>query len=155
MKLTWQPIAAGLVLSLGAGWIIAPLPSADMQRAPVNPGAFAVHHGAETLAASRARFERLSPPVVEEVAPVDMGPPPPDIATVFRQNLAAIEREAAGPVVWVIDLNAQTARRKIKSGEIYQDGWVVSSINDQWVTLRRRRETRNIAVFDAPDAASP
>ncbi len=148
-------LAAALVCGFGAGWftVVRAAPSIAEARAG---DAVALHHGGETIAAAREKLAALGfaapvAPLVEEFAP----PPPPDIAVLFRRDLTAIERGADGPLVWIVDAAQANGRRGLKAGDVYQDGWRVASVGDQVIELRRRRETRRIAVYEAPQEASP
>ena len=105
-----------------------------------------VHGGAEAGAA-RVQLEALGlapPPIVEQ------GPPPPDVAMLFRRDLTAIEDRTNGRQVLLVDAMRPYQRRVLRVGDVYQDGWRVARIEPQSVVLRRRREVRTIDVFALP-----
>jgi S1-C subfamily serine protease len=148
-------LAAALTLGFSAGWltVVRAAPPALEARAS---DAVAIHHGGETIGAARERLAALGfavpvVTVVEEMAP----PPPPDIAVLFRRDLTAIEQRDGGPLVWIVDDTIAAGRRGLKAGDVYQDGWRIASVDDQVIELRRRRESRRIDVYEAPQEASP
>ena len=145
--------SAVLALGFGAGWLTARVPETDeLARDRDLLSAYNVRHGGEAPSAARAEFERLHPPPAPpQVEAPAAAPPPPDIAVIFRRNLTAIERGPGGPSVLVVDINGDTSRRRLRPGQLYQDGWTVASIRDQTIVLRRRRETRTVQVFDPPE----
>lgn len=131
----------GVLGGLGLGWLTAPAPEAANEATIEIP--ILAHPSAEA-AEARARLVALGlrPPLV-----IDEGPPPPDIALLFRRDLTAIEERDGGHVVWVVDFNQTTQRRALRLGDVYQDRWRVARIGPQSVELRRRREVRVIDVF--------
>ncbi len=140
--------AASLVGGLAAGWFTA-------VRAPATAASdqalswAAPHHGGESIGAARERLTALGYGAAEVIASdeVFQAPPPPDIAILFRRDLTAIEQRAEGPLAWIVDFTQPTGRRGLKPGDVYQDGWRVSTVSEQIIELRRRRETRRVAVF--------
>lgn len=135
--------AVGIAGGLGLGWLMTPSPETHAATM-VTPAI--VHAGAEARAA-RARFEQLglAPP-----PQLDTGPPPPDIAVLFRRDLTAIEDVNGGRVAWVVDFTQAFQRRALRVGDVYQDGWRISRIGVQSIDLRRRREVRTIDAFALP-----
>lgn len=150
-------LVAGMALAgLGVGWISASPVATDAEDRD-DPAIVQVRHGSERAAQAAARIAALpiaAPPMMEAEEAYEP-PPPPDIAVLFRRDLTAIETEGRRPALWVVDLTAPSLRRRIGVGQVYQDGWVVSAIGDQTVQLRKRRETRNVAVFEAPVYDNP
>lgn len=140
-------LVGAIALSGGAaGWLTAPSPAAPALSARAHFEA--PQHMGERAGAARERFAALGygqepPPAAEPE-----GPPPPDIAVLFRRDLTAIQETASGRVVVIIDSNADFRRRSIGVGGVYQDGWRVAAISEQSVELRRRRETRSVGFFD-------
>ena len=139
-------VAVCLAASVGVGWVTTPMPqSATHARRAV---IVAPHHSGERAAAARSRLAALG--LLPPPPPEPTQPPPPDVAVVFRRDLSAIEHTRRGYQVWVVDLDQEHGRRGIRAGGIYQDGWRIASITPQTVELRRRGETRRVAVFDLP-----
>lgn len=144
---------AAIAGALAAGWLTAaraPALAADERAADWAPP----QHGGEVLGAVRERLAALG--YAPQLAPtsdaaLEAPPPPPDIAIMFRRDLTAIERRPEGLLVWIVDFTQPAGRRSLKPGDVYQDGWRVSAVSDQTIELRRRRETRSIAVFEAPE----
>lgn len=100
--------------------------------------------GREAAAASQAAVESRT--VVAAAAP-PRRPPPPDIADVFRRDVSAVLQGAAGPVLVVVDPDGSGARRVLRTGDAYRDGWSVAGVEDQSVTLRRREEIRRVDLY--------
>jgi hypothetical protein len=98
-------------------------------------------HEQETAAAPAA------PPAV--VVATRPAPPPPDIADILRRDVSVILLGAATPVLVVVASNGSSARRVLRVGEVYRDGWIVDAIDDQSVTLRRRTESRVVELYTA------
>jgi hypothetical protein len=137
-------LAGAVVGGLGLGWLTAPTPDADAGAAPV---AAVVQHGGVEARAARERLAALglAPPPV-----VDAGPPPPDIAILFRRDLTAIEERAGQRMAWIVDFSQTHQRRALRVGDVYQNGWRVARIETQSVLLRRRREVRTVDAFALP-----
>lgn len=158
MKLTPQMLgAAGAVLT-GAfcvGWLaVSGAPDTGAKRDQKDVALPRVRHEGELAGEAGERFAslgygRTAAPEASDVA-VAPPPPPPDITVLFRRDLTAIEETPQGPTVWVVDLAQFSGRRPIKAGGVYQDGWRVSAISTQFIELRKRREARRVAVFEAP-----
>ncbi len=144
MKAQLLLLAGGVLGGLALGWLTAPTPEAD---ASVRLEAPALVHASVETAAARERLSQLglAPPQVEEA-----GPPPPDIAVLFRRDLTAIEERGAVRVAWIVDFAQTHRRRALRVGDIYQDGWRVARIGPQSVQLRRRREVRTVDAFALP-----
>lgn len=144
MKAQLFLLAGGVAGGLGLGWLTSPPPQVDpatMLDAPV-----VVHAGVEAgEARTRLNALGLAPAPI-----VDTGPPPPDIAVLFRRDLTAIEEHGAARVVWVVDFTQAYRRRALRIGDVYQDGWRIARIAPQSVELRRRREVRTIDAFALP-----
>lgn len=148
--------AAAMVVGLGLGWLTATPPRDDDTRAGPSASAFDVQHDGARAAAARDRLRALGlGQVYAPASETPAAPPPPDVAILFRRDLTAVEQTPRGPIVWVVDLNQTHGRRAIRVGGVYQDGWRVSAIRPQAIELRRRRERRDIAVFDPPAADQP
>ena len=137
-------LAGGVVGGLGLGWLTAPTPEPDPTAALDAPTI--LHAGAEAgVARDRLDALGLAPPPV-----IDSGPPPADIAVLFRRDLTAIEERTAGRIAWVVDFTQTYQRRALRVGDVYQDGWRIARIAPQSVELRRRREVRTIDTFALP-----
>ena len=143
--------AVSLAGGLAAGWftsVPAPSPAPSEQdlswAAPL--------HGGESIGAARERLAALGYGAADVLASEEasQAPPPPDIAILFRRDLTAIEQRVDGPLAWVIDFTQPSGRRGLRPGDVYQDGWRVSTVHEQIIELRRRRETRRVAVFTPP-----
>lgn len=137
-------LAGGIAAGLGIGWLTAPSPEANAPAGFEPPNiVFASAEAAE----ARARLDALG------LAPepvIDTGPPPPDIAVLFRRDLTAIEEAGGRHIVWIVDLAQPHQRRALRVGDSYRDGWRVARINPQSVQLRRRREVRTVDAFALP-----
>jgi len=137
-------LTGGVLGGLGLGWLTAPTPEAAATAAFEAPAV--VHAGLEAGDAhERLDALGLAPPPI-----VDTGPPPPDIAVLFRRDLTAIEERAGAHMVWIVDFAQPHQRRALRVGDIYQDGWRVARIGPQSVQLRRRREVRTVDAFALP-----
>jgi hypothetical protein len=82
-------------------------------------------------------------------------PPAPDIAQLFRRDLTAIEQGSGPAQALIVDYAQPSGRRRLRVGDIYQDGWRIARIAPQQIELRRRRETRSVAVFEMPSEEQP
>ncbi|MEQ1707821.1 MAG: hypothetical protein ABL864_05770 [Terricaulis sp.] len=145
--------AASLVGGLASGWVTAvraPAPALSEQA----PAWAASHHGGESIGAARERLAALGYGAAEVLASDEalQARPPPDVAILFRRDLTAIEQRADGPLAWIVDFTQPNGRRGLRPGDVYQDGWRVSIVSEQIIELRRRRETRRVAVFVPPPA---
>lgn len=143
MKAQLVLAVAGVIGGLGLGWLTTPSPQT---RAAAFETPEIAHAGAEARTA-RLQLERLglAPP-----PQIDTGPPPPDVAVLFRRDLTAIEDRTGERVAWVVDFTQTYQRRALRVGDIYHDGWRVSRIGVQSIDLRRRREVRTIDAFALP-----
>lgn len=137
-------IACGVVGGLGLGWLLTPLPEPDS--APALEAPAIVHAGVE----ARDARQRLSQLGLAPPPAVDAGPPPPDIALLFRRDLTAIEDRPGARFVWIVDVSRAYRRRALRVGDVYQDGWRIVRISPQSVQLRRRREVRTVDAFALP-----
>lgn len=145
--------ALGLVFLVGAPAALAagylqgvstpPPPAAKVRAAPppliVKPG-----WGAKEAAAYMARLNAPPPPP----PPVYTGPPPTDVAVYFRREYGGVLNPTGpAPVVFL------GARRTLKIGDTYRDGWKLTSINASTATLSKGTETRRIGLFSPPAPA--
>ncbi len=159
MKLTPQMLGAVGAILIGAfcvGWL-AVSGKSDSSVAPDENGVAlpSVRHDGEFAGEAGERFASLDfgrapTPETTDQQSVAPPPPPPDIAVLFRRDLTAIEQTPQGLIVWIVDLAQFSGRRGIRAGGVYQDGWRVSAISAQFIELRKRREVRRVATFEAP-----
>ena len=144
----------GGVLATAFGWSAALIPSipesAGTRIAPV------LTHAGGPAGASRAQLLELGLGQVEvfDAAAID-APPAPDIARLFRRDLTAIEQTGGVAQALIVDYAEPSGRRRLRAGDIYQDGWRIARITPQQIELRRRRETRSVAVFEIPNEDQP
>jgi hypothetical protein len=154
MKRQLVLISIALIGGAGAGWVSASMSSGAEAPLTEAPAFTASHNGA----AARAAAERLQtlvfvvPPVVESVVEA---PPPPDIADLFRAALSAIEQTPGGPVAVIVDLNQESGHRRLKRGDVYQDGWRIAALGRQYIDLRRGAERRRVDLYAPPPETSP
>ena len=142
----------GVVIGgLALGWALANVPTPAPSGSRSIAQAVVVRHAGQDAAAVRPRFQALHPPPPPPVVEQPQAPPPPDVAIVFRRLLTAVEHNP--PSVLVVDYNADGARRRIRQGQVFQDGWRLVRIGEQEIVLRRRRETRTIQIFDPPESS--
>jgi hypothetical protein len=113
------------------------------------------HAGAETGAARERLLELGLGEVVETAPELFEAPPAPDIATLFRRDLTAIEHGTRGAHALIVDYAEPSGRRRLRVGDVYQDGWRIARVDAQRIELRRRREVREVAVFELAPEASP
>ncbi len=144
MKAQLFLLAGGVAAGLGLGWLTASTP--EPASSPIVDAVTLAHAGVEAGAA-RERLEALG---LAPAPVVETGPPPPDIAVLFRRDLSAIEERATGRIAWIVDFTQTYRRRALRVGDIYQDGWRIARIAPQSVELRRRREVRNVDTFALP-----
>jgi hypothetical protein len=144
MKAQLLLLVGGVLGGLGLGWFAAPVPEASPSARLDVP---AIAHASVETGAARERLADLGlvPPPQVEVAP-----PPPDVAVLFRRDLTAIEERGATRVAWIVDHAQMNQRRALRVGDIYQGGWRVARIAPQAIELRRRREVRTIDAFALP-----
>ncbi|MGE0741134.1 MAG: hypothetical protein AB7O98_07305 [Hyphomonadaceae bacterium] len=156
MNATFVLVSSVAVAGLVVGWFTA-APIAAQANQNYDISVVRVQNGGALAARAGERFVALNlapePEVAFDAPPAP--PPPPDIAVLFRRDLTAIEVTNSGVVAWVVDMRQPTLRRRIAPGEAYQDGWVVASISEQNIELRKRRETRQIAVYAPPVYDNP
>lgn len=158
MKLTPQMFGAVGAVLTGAfcvGWLaVSGASNTDVKQDQKDVALPRVRHDGELAGEAGERFASLGygRTAVRETSDVTVAPPPPppDITVLFRRDLTAIEQTPRGPMVWIVDLAQFSGRRAIKAGGVYQDGWRVAAISTQFIELRKRREVRRVAVFDAP-----
>lgn len=148
-------VTAGLALCMAAaalvGWFAPLAPQAVVQaRTSVSTPVF-VHPGA-VLAEAALRLGVAAPAImdaaVEEAdTSVDVTPPPPriDAADLFRMELSAVIVEGEERVAVLI--GADGAPRRLRQGAAWRDGWRVADVNASEVVIRRRGESRRIAVM--------
>jgi hypothetical protein len=92
-------------------------------------------------------FAELHPPPVAPKPPSIPKPPPPDVATLFRQNLEAI---VPGPQVIVSDMSkGRRISRTLRIGDVYLQGWRLTSLTRRDAVLRRGRDERHVMFFAA------
>ena len=135
----------GAPAALAAGYlqgISTPPPPVSTLRPPLAPMVDKPGWGAQEAAAYLARLNTPPPP---PPPPVIAGPPPIDVAVLFRREYGGVIN-AGGPQPQVI----LGRSRMLKLGDIYRDGWKLSSINASTVTLAKGTETRRIGVFSPP-----
>lgn len=144
MKAQLLLLVGGVAGGLGIGWLTAPSPDVNAHAGLELPNiVFANAEAAE----ARARLDALG------LAPepvIDVGPPPPDVAVLFRRDLTAIEEAGGRHIVWIVDVAQPHQRRALRVGDSYRDGWRITRINPQSVHLRRRREVRIVDAFALP-----
>jgi hypothetical protein len=140
-----------LAATFSAGWLLHPTDAAP-SRPYLAPKA-----QVPAVEVSPRLLDRMAmldgPDALETVAldaPLEAPLAVPDVSEAFREDLAAIEQTETGPVVWLVDLDQLSGRRGVRTGELYKDGWRVARITPQQIELRRRRELRQIAVFNGP-----
>lgn len=88
--------------------------------------------------------------VVVVAPPPPPPPPPPDVSVVFRQALTAIERDPATGAyrAYVRDPAAPGPQSVAMSeGARFGDGWRISEISPESVTLRKGRESRVVRLY--------
>lgn len=138
-----------LLTAFSLGWIIQP--TVSVPRRPF-PAATAEARSPGVSAGILGRIAALdgvnAPDTSALPTPALPAAAAPDIASVFRAELAAIEQTATGPVAWVVDLNQLSGRRAVRPGEPYKDGWRVTAIGSQVVELRKRGQSRQVSVFE-------
>jgi|CXWL01.1.fsa_nt_gi hypothetical protein len=158
MNLAPYIVGGVLAAGLGLGYLTAQVAPTSGATRPPGIALDNVRHGGAVAgnAVNRLLALDLAPPRISDTPPDARPPPPPDIAVLFRRDLTAIESGANGRTVMVVDVMEPLLRRRIRPGEPYRDGWVVNTITDQSVELRRRRERRQIEVFGPlpPDPAN-
>ena len=142
-------LLVGIAMVGGAalGWLSAAPPgprAAQSNTAPLAHAGEVAGESAERLAALGLGVDALATPAA---------PAPPDIAVLFRRELTAIEQRGRVMLAVIVDHSQNYGRRTLRVGDIYQDGWRVAAIGPQRIELRRRRERRSVAVFDAPQEA--
>jgi hypothetical protein len=144
MKAQLLLLVGGVAGGLGLGWLTAPLPDVEARAAFETPNI--VFAGAEAGQA----YDRLNALGLAPAPLIETGPPPPDVAVLFRRDLTAIEEVGGRRVVWIVDLSQSHQRRALRVGDSYRDAWRVARINHQSVELRRRREVRIVDAFALP-----
>jgi len=144
MKALGLVVLVGAPAALAAGYLqgvsTPPPPAAKVRAAPpaliVKPG-----WGAKEAAAYMARLNAPPPPP----PPVYTGPPPTDVAVYFRREYGGVLNPTGpAPVVFL------GPRRTLKIGDVYRDGWKLTSINASTATLSKGTETRRIGLFSPP-----
>ncbi|UPT61151.1 MAG: hypothetical protein M0D54_11845 [Hyphomonadaceae bacterium JAD_PAG50586_4] len=131
----------GVLGGIGLGYLTTPGPRAEAVAGFEEP---LIVHGRGEAAEARARLVALG---LNPAPVLETGPPPPDVALLFRRDLTAIESQSGGLVVWIVDFTQAHQRRALRVGDVYQDRWRVARITPQAVELRRQREVRTIGVF--------
>lgn len=134
-------VAAGFVV----GWIS--VPSAQTGGGEQALNAVAPRHGGERAAAAAQRLLTLSFIKAPDAQAPSDAVRPPDVAVQFRRDLTAIEQTSSGRVAWIVDWTQSSGRRRLRPGDVYQDGWRITAVQTQTVELRRDQETRRVDVF--------
>jgi hypothetical protein len=144
MKAQMLILLGAVIGGVALGWLTAPASRPQAMRAQET---LAPTHASAEVRDARERLVQLDlvpPPMVEQ------GPPPVDVAALFRRDLTAIEDRANGRLVLIVDPSQPHGRRTLSAGDVYQDGWRVTRIEPQSVVLRRGREVRTVDVFALP-----
>ena len=91
-----------------------------------------------------------APPPVVLPPPPPPPPPPPDVAVTFRAALSGITRDPASGRYGALVRDPAAPGPQITSmrvGDRFGDGWRISQISADAVTLRKGRETRVVRLY--------
>lgn len=89
---------------------------------------------------SKSNVPPPPPPPIAAAPPPP--PPPPDISVLLRRDVSAVFSEGDPQPRLIL-----TGARRLRPGEVYRDGWVLSGVSGQFATLRRGGETRQVNLF--------
>jgi hypothetical protein len=111
--------------------------TAARQNAPLvaKPG-WAVDGAAKYLA-------RLNPPPPPPPPLKVAGPPAPDVAVILRREVRAVMSDEAGAPSRVL----LTGARTLKLGDTYGEGWRLTKVSTQAVTLSKGNQIREVDLF--------
>lgn len=90
-----------------------------------------------------------------DVAQAPPPPPPIDIADRFSRDLSAVMRGGEGATLLMVDGSDPYARRSLRRGEAYLDGWRVHEINRSEIVLRKGRSERRIPIMQGAPRPVP
>lgn len=99
--------------------------------------------------------EALPPPADQSLMDAPPPPPPVDIADRFSRGLTAVVRGSEGPTLLMVDGSNPQARRSLRRGEAYLDGWRVQEINRSEIVLRKGDSERRIPVMQGAPRPTP
>jgi hypothetical protein len=158
-KPQWVLVAALAVLAaMAAGWWSAGPGSdaATVQAVRVNPPEVD-KPGWQAMAAARYLAAHPGQPpkpvVAAKAAPAKpAGPPPLDIAVVFRGDLTALVGSPAAPRLLMASLGPKHLLRR---GSLYGEHWRLASLSGEDVVLKRGSEERRISLFGPAQKARP
>lgn len=93
-------------------------------------------------------FAKLNPPPAPPPLPPPPPPPPePDIGFVFRQQVRALIQQGAKPAIL---LERDGIRRALSLGDVFEDGWRITALNNQQVELTKGKLRRRLGFFVKP-----
>ena len=137
------------LLSLGAGYLVAPRPPAELlttsprqQEVPsFEPREFQLGLAVAEIEKRRLPQELSLDTVSESEAPQL------NVPEQFRREVTAVVRDTHGATIWLIDSNTGE-RRVLRRGSLYLDNWTVASVGEQSVTLRSGVEEHLVSLPD-------
>jgi hypothetical protein len=147
--------------AVAGGWYLATLP-ADIGAVATqrNPSAPQIDHAGLQARLARQTFVSLGMPTMvavpndtsAAVAGLSMTTP---INEQLARDLTAIVGSGRSQRLIVVDRDQNEARREIRRGEEFRDGWTVKAIEAQAIILQRSDEEISVSLFGEAGAADP
>jgi len=142
----------GAPAAVAGGWYTATLPANIGAIATLrNPAAPQIDHAGLQVGMARQSFIRLGmptmPEVASETAEVAATPVIAPINEQLTRDLTAIVGSGRSQRLIVVDRDEDEARREVRVGQEFRDGWVVKAIQPQSVILQRDAERLSVSLF--------
>ena len=164
MQIWVWTLLIGAPAAVAGGWYTATLPADIGAIATLrSQAAPQIDHAGLQVGLARQAFVRLGMPTVREEASetAEAGAEPAAVIAPINEqltrDLTAIVGSGRTLRLIVVDRDQGEARREVKVGQEFRDGWVVKAIQAQNVILRRGGEDVSVSLFGgvAGDGASP
>ena len=142
----------GAPAAVAGGWYTATLPADIGAIATLrNPAAPQIDHAGLQVGMARQTFIRLGmttmPEAASETADIGAASVITPIDEQLTRDLTAIVGSGRALRLIVVDRDEGEARREVKVGQEFRDGWVVKAIQGQAVLLRRGGENLSVSLF--------
>lgn len=154
-------LAIGAPLALGGGWFTAILPENVSPVAARSNAIPQVDHAGFMASLAKKDFVAMGMPtrapeqqaVLAAATLVEAVP----IEQQFMRDLTAILDQGRSKRVLIVDRDNGNARRELKVGQEFRDGWILKEIRRQEVVLAQAGEQKVVPLFGeaAPAAALP
>lgn len=152
MRVWVWTLLLGAPTAVAGGWYTATLPDDIGAIASLrNPAPPQIDHAGLQVGLARKAFVRLGVPTAPETPTTTLDVAAPAASTpineLLTRDLTAIVGSGRSLRLIVVDRDDDEARREIRVGQEFRDGWIVKAIEGQAVILHRRGEDVNVSLF--------